>query len=478
MARRIDAYKGQFEGPWQDAPASERVLVRFVLVEEEGPKNLPEGLAVSLERIEQQGYVLDVSGDGILCAAKDGPGLANGLASVLQLVHVKDGKLVARTARVVDWPTFRIRYTSEYQFLGADSFDWMMLYKVNGFATSYRVLDWDVISEAHRTALKAVGDYVEQYGTLHYMAQLHLSGRSPNGHIMDSCNPEHVETLFETVRTILELSKASHLWVCYDDSMPEVQPMEAEAGFKNPAAAHCALLTKLRAFVDTVRPETILGFVPVPYQGRHHRRWRPDYQHRDYNVQYAADIHAWDDTDVRIVWTGPVTESRRIVQEDIDHYKQLMGVDKPLAYWDNTWHYHQPLRNFHARYLDGFVDHCADRTSYINVNCRSAVGKFFTVTANDYYWNPDAFEEKRCRRHAVAQFMGPEAVEAAERFYELRGEDYWVFFAGKVDLDAFGQVLTDLEEASWTKEIPEASWPRYNLVAKARGEKEHTKDGE
>ncbi|MFO7974557.1 MAG: glycoside hydrolase family 20 zincin-like fold domain-containing protein [Candidatus Hydrogenedentota bacterium] len=467
--RRIDAYRTQFKGDgWTHAPSLKSITFRLASRGTDDLPGLDAALAKRLPELPPQGYVLEIDEAGAIGIGKDRAGVVNALASFLQLVHVDGSRLVVRHARVADWPTFTVRYTSEYRLLGRDYFDWMMLYKVNGFGASYRVFDWRGPTEEQHGRLKAIGDYIDRYGTLHFMGQLHLSGRAQGDVVMDSRNPQHRDQLFRTIRTLLEVAKARHLWICYDDTRPELQPMEIEAGFTCPAEAHAALLEEIHAFATDIRPGVTVGWVPVPYQGRGHRRWRRDSKYRDYDIAYLEAIRNWPFTEVPIVWTGPVTESRSITLEDLEDYYGRIGPGKRLSYWDNTWHYHQPLRNFHAKYLDGFVEHCAGATSYINVNCATPIGRFFTATANDYYWNPGAFDSKRCRRHAVAQFMGPDAVEPAERFYDLRGEDYWVFFAAKVDLDAFAQVLENLDAASWDPAIPKTTWSRLDSAAKAQ----------
>ncbi|MEA3365330.1 MAG: glycoside hydrolase family 20 zincin-like fold domain-containing protein [Candidatus Hydrogenedentes bacterium] len=467
--QRLDRYREQFEGTgWAAAEILKPIAFRMASQEAEDLPGLDPALARRIPVLPPQGYVLQIDKGGAIGIGKDRAGVVNAFASLLQLVHVDGSRLVVQQARIIDWPTFTIRYTSEYRLLGPDYFDWLMLYKINGFAASYRVFDWRGPTDEQREQLKAIGEYIERYGTLHFLAELHLSGRAQGEVVMDSRNPEHRDQLFQTIRTLLEVGKARHIWICYDDSRPELQPMEIDAGFESPAAAHAALFEEIHAFATDIRPEVTVGWVPVPYQGRVHRRWRRNSKYRDYDIAYLEAIRNWSFTEAPIVWTGPVTESRSITLEDIEDYYGRIGPGKRLSYWDNTWHYHQPLRNFHAKYPDRFVEHCAEAASYINVNCATPIGRFFTATANDYYWNPNAFDSKRCRRHAVAQFMGPEAIEPAERFYELRGEDYWVFFAAKVDLEAFAQVLEDLESASWDPAIPKTTWSSLDSAAKAQ----------
>jgi len=251
--------------------------------------------------------------------------------------------------------------------------------------------------------------------------------------------------------------------------VPQLQPEEGKL-YERPAQAHGALMQRVYDAVKAMDPATVVSFCSPYYQGRRHRRWRPENPQLPDTLQYMEDLKVWPNRDIRIVWTGPVTESKVIVEEDITHYKGMVGEDRELCYWDNTWHYHQPLRNFHSRYPAGFIDACADKTSYINVNGVRPIGRFFSVTANDYYWNPDAFDADRSWRHAVAQFMGPQVVPVAAEFYKLRGDDYFVFFSRDVELGALKDVLDRLKETSLTPELPDQCLAVYADIVKGRQE--------
>ena len=467
LDERLQSYMAQFPEVRETRRLGILYPIVFALVSDERAKPYLERhrLTERAQAPKPQGYILEVSPDGVFCGGFDDAGLVNGLASLLQLIHVRKGELMVRHASVRDWPTFLVRYTAEYHLPGEDFFDWMMLYKINGFGACYPGMDWEGLTDAKREGLKVIGDYIRAYGTMHFMAQFHIGGRRCR--TVDCGNPEDVDRLVQTITDTMDLTPARHIMLCYDDVRPELQP-EEQKQFKNPAEAHGFVMDQVYKAVKAKDPGTVVCFCSPHYQGRRHRRWNPKNKLLSEALEYMKYLRAWENKDIRIVWTGPVTESRSIVLDDITHYKGLIGEDRPLFYWDNTWHYHQPLRNFHAKYLDGFVDYCADRTSYINVNGVKPIGRFFAATANDYYWNPGAFDPKRARRHAVAQFMGPQAVPAAEEFYDLRGNDYFVFFARSVDLDAMGHVISKFEEASLTKELPEHCRTVYNGIVQKR----------
>lgn len=467
--RRVDAYLAQFAAIPPE-PGDAVPVASFALSTEPEATELAaaEGMAEQLTALPPQGYVLRITPEGAVCIGADRAGVVSGLASFLQLLHVQEDRLVARCAQVLDWPVFQIRYASEYYLPGEEYLDFAMLQKINGFGACYPGMRWSELTDGHRKGLAAIGNYIRRYGTFALMVQFHVGGRGGE-RPLDCGSATDVETLLTTIRQTMELSPVQHLMICYDDVVPQLQPEESKL-FERPAQAHGALMQRVYDAARAIDPATVVSFCSPYYQGRGHRRWRPENPQLPDALQYMADLKAWPNRDIRIVWTGPVTESKVIVEEDITQYKGMVGEDRQLCYWDNTWHYHQPLRNFHSRYPAGFVDNCADKTSYINVNGVRPIGRFFSVTANDYYWNPDAFDAGRSWRHAVAQFMGPQAVPVAEEFYKLRGDDYFAFFSRDVDLGALKDVLDRLKAASLTPELPDQCLAAYAEIVKGRQE--------
>ena len=469
--KRFDRYKALFAGAWKLPDKTQRLPVLFTLASDPNAKYLLDryGLHETAASLKPQGYLLEIRPAGVLCAGKDNAGLVNGLASFLQLVHVKDGRWVVRGASIVDSPTFTTRYTAEYSLGFADFFDWMMLYKYNGFASCYPAMDWRGLSEGHKKAMAVIKDYIDTYQTMTYMVEFHIGGRRHRA--MDCGDPADVEQLLKTVTETLERSGARHIMLCYDDVRPKLQPREKER-FKTPADAHGAVADRVYRRVQKIRPGAVVSFCTPYYQGFQHKRWRAGSELREVGLRYLKGTRTWN-PNLRIVWTGPVTESLSITQKDIDLYRAEIGPDRPLFYWDNTWHYHQPLRSFYATYVKDFVHQCADRTSYVNINGTKPIGRFFAATAIDYYWNPEGFDSKRSRQQAVAQFMGLPAVAVAERFYRYRGDGYFYHFSRMADLSTFGAILRDLEKVSLNAELPAYCWSAYDQVAKVQKKPPH-----
>ena len=192
-----------------------------------------------------------------------------------------------------------------------------------------------------RAGLERVGRYVAAYGTMHFLAELHIGGLE--GAALDCGDEAQIETLLQTVGEIMELGHAEHIMLCYDDVAPVLQKREAEK-YTSPAQAHGAAADRVYRFVKQRNPDALVSFCTPYYQGRGHIRWQLE-QMRATGLDYLSVVRDWPNKDIRIVWTGPVTESRRITAEDIASYKEWVGRDT-LFYWDNTWHYHQAAAQF------------------------------------------------------------------------------------------------------------------------------------
>ncbi len=456
--QRIASYQQQFAvEEWTPAEGCLPILVTL----RENPDVTP------------QGYELTIGPDAITCAGADNQGVMNAVASLLALVHVRDGKLVARCAHIVDKPTFVRRYTSEYWVLADSVFDWMMLNKVNGYSSGYaNLIDWrGEMAEANVASLKRAGDYIRRYRTMDFLPQIHIGPRRKDRPALDQGDPADIAKLLQTVEDVMTWTDADEIMILFDDVLPVLtMPREMEK-FDSLGEATGQVLGELYEHMQQFRPGSRLLFCPPCYQGLKHRKWREDSQYRPQYLEYMSDMQSWNPNIVS-VWTGPVTESRFITDEDIAAYRELLGPDRPLFYWDNTWHYHQPLRNFHAKYPEGFVDECASASSYININLRGVIGRYFTVTANDYYWNPEGFDVERSWRQAATHFMGADALPVVERFYALRGDGYNYYFTRGVDLEKLKVVFEDLERTSLTPEIPEACWAAYESIRRIQTEAE------
>jgi hypothetical protein len=409
----------------------------------------PPGMPAAPRNFDEQGYVLEVSAKGILCRAGTELGLVNGFSTLLQLLHSSGRKVTVPNCRIADWPEFSTRYVTEYHIPGSGFLDWMARYKINGFATSYRAFKWDNPGEQTIQAMTALGTYIDEHSTISHMVQIHIGGRG--GGVLDIGDEDQITTLLETISFAVEKGKASHIMICHDDAAPVLKGREIGI-FETAAHAHIYLLGRIEEYLHAGYPDVGLSFCTPYYRGFQHKSWR-NATRAAAGYEYMAVISAWHPSKTAIVWTGPNTESFRIVAADIWSYRKLVGEEKELLYWDNTWHINQPLRSFRARYPRGFADDCYDDIALVNIFATRPIGRFFSATAMDYYWNAEQFDPVRSRQAAVSRFMGPGAVSIAEEFYGYRGSSYYSSFVKRADIERLRDIFSRMRDASVNKEL-------------------------
>ena len=476
LNKRISAFRSAFkDARWTVAPKSAIIPIIFA-------KNNTAAAVSALKlcgnkntklKLKAQGYMLTIKPKAIVCIAADNCGLINGMASLIQLMHVRNSKLVVRCANITDWPVFKYRYVSEYHFPSVKFFQWLTTYKINGFTSAYFAISWTEISAKNITGLSRLKTFMDKYKTLYYMAQIHIGGRR-HFKKMDCGNEKQIQKLLGVIEKLIKKYGAKHIMLCNDDVLSELTLPEEKRRFKTPGEAHGYVVDRAYKHIKKINPKVELSFVTTYYRGRRWRNWRKNNPKYNDSMAYMADVRKWN-PNVAIVWTGPTTESRSIKIEDIKHYKNLIGKDRPLLYYDNTWNYHQPLRNFHAKYMSNFVELCMNKIAYINIKASQPLGRFFIGTVSDYYWNPNGFDAAWSRDQAVVQFMGAKALPATKEFYKLRGEDYYVRFKKKVNLEKFKKVLENLEKTSLDKGIVKYCWRSYKNIVNTRKNSKKTK---
>ena len=128
LSKRLEAYRAAFPGrAWDHDRTTTPTPVLFASTSNERAKSLLArlGLEQQVQDLAPQGYVLEIRPERILCLGEDNQGMANALASLIQLMHVKDGKLVVRGASIVDWPTFRHRSPMPFDLPSTAMSTWM-----------------------------------------------------------------------------------------------------------------------------------------------------------------------------------------------------------------------------------------------------------------------------------------------------------------------------------------------------------------
>ena len=167
------------------------------------------------------------------------------MASLIQLMHIREGKLVVRKATILDWPVYRARLANDYFLPSEAVLDWMMLYKLNGMDCGYADLfDWRGLSSKLKKQLEVVKDYAEDPQIMRFIPEIHIGGRRAFPR-MDCGSQEDIEKLLKTVEDILEYSGANDISLLVDDIPDELVMPHEMSKFKRLGQAHGLVLEQV-----------------------------------------------------------------------------------------------------------------------------------------------------------------------------------------------------------------------------------------
>ncbi|HID06442.1 MAG TPA: hypothetical protein EYP10_04765, partial [Armatimonadetes bacterium] len=135
--------------------------------------------------------------------------------------------------------------------------------------------------------------------------------------------------------------------------------------------------------------------------------------------------------DVIVIWTGPVTRSLEIKEDDLERYATVIGRVPML--WDNTVYAHRNRYGYDPRHPHYLFDTFAtkypstfpERTLGItyNWNISNPIALVGGINTADYLWNPDAYDPQRSLRDALAIVAGSNCVDDLlafrEAYYEI-----------------------------------------------------------
>lgn len=449
--KHIDRYKKQFTGKWKKVDPEKLVRIKFYLehyLRTEKIKD-PYNLHKKAVILKDQGYILEIGEEGIVCIGKDNAGLVNGLSSIIQLLDVKDGNLVVHKVRIFDYPISLRRMAGTHPFPDIETLDWLLLYKLNGWSGGrWYLIDWAGLTEAQKKNIAKYREYTNSRNTLSHVPQIHLEGLRPKGKgspRLDIGNPENVKALLNTVTEILTLGGGCvDIFILGEDSPDKYpkMPMEKEK-FKTLAEAHGYILEKVWQRVHNINPYSKVYFCPPSYSVKALKD-NPEFG------DYLKETQNWN-KNIILAWTGSSTYSVNISYEQIDIYRSLMGYERPLMLWDNTWFMRSPLSNCFIDFPEYFNEYCGIR----HVDCRIGSNdphgilesRLFCATAVDQFWGPLTFDEVETRKTAIAQFFGKEAVPYAEKYFKFRDNYYYERFQKIVNLEDYKEVLEGIGKA-------------------------------
>jgi len=379
-----------------------------------------------------EGYAIGPSADGrrVEAAANEPLGLYWACQSLIQLLTVREGRVVLREAEIVDFPAFQVRsfkVGGKHEAI-EDMGRWSPSARFNTFNVCYTTVGrdmWPNPSKEYRELVRRLCSFLLPRGmdVMLFVNPYYLWKE----HIQTS-DPSDLDALARTCSLALEHG-ARKVMLCLDDfaskpqrSGPRLYVVMNEEDHKqfgdDLAKVNIALLNGWYERMKARFPDARLLAV-LPYY------WMPSGRYREEGERYLREIGQHTPKDLTIVWTGPRVRSTHVDKASVEKYTRLIGR-KPFL-WDNTlyaWHRppHYFLDEFKTKYPEGFWEMTELGCHYNAGSGEAYKAGLFCVA--DYLWNPRAYNPKAALRRAVAMVGGKGCVdlllEFRDLFYEIR----------------------------------------------------------
>jgi len=370
-------------------------------------------------------------GKGIEAVAGSPLGLYWACQSLVQLLSVKDGKVVLREAEIEDHPVFGVRsFKVGGKHEGIEDMGrWSPSAKFNTFNVCYTTVGrdlWPNPSQEYRELVKRLCSFLLPRGTdvMLFVNPYYLWKE----HIQTS-DPKDLDALARTCSLALDQG-ARKVMLCLDDfaskhdhRQPDrlyvvMNEQDREQFGDDLAKANVALLNGWYQRMKARHPKATL-LVVLPYY------WLPGGSYREEGERNLREIGKGTPKDLVIVWTGPRVRSTTVDRASVDKYTGLLGR-KPFL-WDNTlyaWHRppHYFLDEFKTTYPEKFWE-----LTELGCHYNAGGGEAYKVglwCVADWLWNPAAYDPKASLRKAIAIVAGPACVdillEFRDLFYQVR----------------------------------------------------------
>ncbi|MDD5677294.1 MAG: beta-N-acetylglucosaminidase domain-containing protein, partial [Kiritimatiellae bacterium] len=384
-----------------------------------------------------EGYVM-ASGkvDGkpvVVLRGRDRLGLLWAISSFNQIVHVQDGKTLARTARVRDYPVSLHR-----GYLGGEDTLWKSVrynitfkfnnpvYKHLAFgpgighpSIGFRDIDNQPVFER---------EYIRQLAkTLTPLGIKWIAGMHPYGSAREykmSGAPEDIDLLAQYAERIAAAGGNFGIWA--DDVRPFLNPFDAKAfGLISRTDVH--ILNTLADRVCAKYPDARFVFCPMWYFG----------PRGDFSAGYDAIYTAYDASMLRgglswygessrkygeyfgdhlsdkvdLTWTGPNVKSPAAKKVELEVITKCWR--RPPVFHQNYagfWLVTDPVKSW-PEWMDVYF---LENTRGYMINEYHPV---LEATVADFCWNPTAYDPERSIREALGKLAG------AENFDHLRRAD-------------------------------------------------------
>ena len=383
-------------------------------------------------RPRTEAYAIRPSSSRVEVVANDSLGLYWACQSLIQLLTIKDGKVVLRRAEIDDYPVFQVR---SFKIGGQDwsriesMGHWSPSAKFNTFNVCYTTVgrdQWPDPSPDYRAFVRRLcacqlprGTDVMLFVNPYYLWKEHIQ----------TSDPTDLDALARTCSLALEQG-ARKVMLCLDDFASKrdkrderrlyvvMNEQDRKQFGDDLAKVNVVLLNGWYERMKAQFPKSTLLAV-LPYY------WLPTGFYREEGERNLREIGENTPKDLVIVWTGPRVRSTIVGKASVGKYTELLGR-RPFL-WDNTlyaWHNppHYFLDEFKTQYPERFWE-MTELGCHYNAGGGEAYKAGLWCVA-DWLWNPEAYDREAALRKAVAIVAGPDCVDLLldfrDAFYDVR----------------------------------------------------------
>lgn len=405
-----------------DVPAAKLALEFLCLPPFSGEAKLD--LVLKCGTVNSENYTLDYDMERKrLVIEGEGPaGMFHGVMTLLQLIRRDGGKWEITLAKVKDGPVWGERYIGDYSPFGKEQLAFAAKYKYGGLAFQFRSEWHKFTGEKYAKIFAAQRNYLDA-GVLKFMLVYHIYATTGKRErkLFNIADEEDLKGLVERCRFAYESGFRS-IMICADDWTPLengcyiLTSPEEKCKFNGSAAAgHAYLMSWLKERLPQVR----WSFCPPVYSIRHTVNAPP-------MIQYLKELGRMLPEDIPVVWTGPQVISSEITEEDHRIFSGYAGGHKTLI-WDNSECNPYPIHRWETKIASSLA------SGGIFCNAHGFGGspwqRWFAVTANEYFWNPAAYDADRTFTKIYGHFRPHydvrEVFAFQKRFDELNNMSPW-----------------------------------------------------
>jgi len=362
--------------------------------------------------------------DYVFLQGHDFHGLHWAITSFNQLITVKQGQTVARSATILDYPDApgKRGYTAMRDDSDLNK-TWFAVNVLRANVVIYRQLrntaDWRSVvrNDARFTSwqdkIHKIGSVLTPLKVRWYDTMMPLSTSGVQGQIR-SKSEEDFQLVVKAAMALAE--QGGHLCLIYDDFRFPMHPDDVR-DFGSARDAEVYFLNKVYAAVSERYPDFRILFCPPFYWGP---ASDPSEGYGESREAYLAAMGEKLPAGIDIYWTGPRVKSTIVTPKDVKWYTDL--IRRKPVYWQNAagvahgeTYYVFPTDAIHswkAWYDKDFFNNLAFHTY-------NSADAYTTMTLFDAMWNRKAYEPTASSQTASKKLVGTDAYPKLVEAFEL-----------------------------------------------------------